>query len=216
MSEAGDQVATTCPACAPSRETVHEVLAGGAQATVRCTDCGHVHGVDLGGEPTRRDVRTVVSQAGESLVTTVSFPESGGVEVGDELVAEAEDGTFAVEVTGIEGVDGERHDALAVADVETLWTRDVGNVAVDVTIHPPRHADERSRSATMWVAGDHAFQVGGEETVDGEAVRIHGIILREATDGDGRKLDDRGDTALARDVHRVYARSSRHVAERPW
>ncbi|MFW6448553.1 MAG: HVO_0476 family zinc finger protein [Halobacteriota archaeon] len=217
MSDAGDQVATACPACSPERETVHEVLAGGNRATVRCTACGHVHRVAVDAEPPKRDVRAVVSQAGESLVTSVAMPESAHLEVGDEFVVDAEEGTFAVEITSIEGTDGDRHDELTADAVETLWTRDVGNVAVDVTIHPPRNADDRSRSVTMWVAGDHTFEVGEGETIDGESVDIHGIILREPRDqGGGRKLDEPGAVARARDVHRLYARSSRHVPERPW
>ncbi|MFB6128411.1 MAG: HVO_0476 family zinc finger protein, partial [Halorhabdus sp.] len=43
MSESSQRVGLPCPACSPDLETVHEVLSTGGQATVRCTECDHVH-----------------------------------------------------------------------------------------------------------------------------------------------------------------------------
>lgn len=217
MSDPGDQVAATCPACSPNRDTAHEILSGGGTATVRCRACGHVRATSVGGKSTRRDVRTVISQDGESVSTTHPVPNGATLAVGDEFVVETDEASFAVEITSLEGPDGDRHERLPAGEVATIWTRDVGNVAVDVTVHPPEQADERSRSSTLLVPGDRAFEVGDEETVDGEPVRVHGILKRGATDGpEPRKLDRPGDRVPARDVARLYVRSLRHVPRSPW
>lgn len=217
MNEPGDQVATTCPACSPTRETVHEVLAGGGRPTVRCTACDHVHTAALEDRSPDREVRAVISQAGESVATTVAVPTDATLAVGDEFVAETEAASYAVEITSLEGSDGDRHDRLDGSAVATVWTRDVGNVAVDVTVHPPENADDRTYATTLWVAGDRPFEVGTEETVDGESVRVQGIVRREAAvEAGSRRLDAPGDRVRARDVTRLYVRSRRHVPDAPW
>lgn len=216
MTEPGERVAATCPTCSPERPTVHEVLSDGGTATVRCLDCGQVHSTSLGGAPTHREVRTVISQAGESTVTSVPIPAEATLEVGDEFVAEADEATYAVEITSLEGVDDDRHERLTAAETATIWTRDVGNVAVDVTIHPPERVEQDSRSTTMWVAGDRAFEVGDEETIDGEPVRVHAIVRRDDGGTGGRTLDARGARVLARNVTRLYVRSRRQVPRSPW
>lgn len=218
MVEPGDQLAVTCPSCSPAAAVRHEVLADGGEPTVRCLSCEQVHTarVDEGGGT--RTVRTVVSQDGDSLTASLEVPRDVDLETGRGLVVETEDAVFSVEITSLEDDAGRRHEALPATDVATVWTRDVGNVAVAVTIHPPGGGRSESRSATMHVPGDRAFAVGDEETVDDEPVRITGIHLRgDAAEPDGRRrLDEPGERALARDVHRVYVRSKRRAARSPW
>lgn len=217
MNEPGEQVAVTCPACSPARSTAHEILSGGGSATVRCRSCGHVHATALGGDTSTIDVRTVISQGGESLVASVAVPPDGTLAVGQEFVVESDEAAYAVEVTSVEGHDDERHDRLPADEVATVWTRDVGNVAVDVTVHPPERADERTRSSVLRVPGDQRFEVGAETTVEDEPVQVTGILRREsAVEAGPRKLDHPGDRVAASDVARLYVRSQRHVPRSPW
>lgn len=215
MYEAGERVAVVCPACSRERTTVHEVLNDGSEPTLRCLECRHVHRASVDLEPSTTTVRTVVSQGGESVTTSVEAPIDAVFEVGQEFVAETDDAVFSVEVTAIESHTGGRHDSLAVDETATLWTRDIGNVAVPVTIHPPARSDRGSRSITMHVPGERTFEVGSDERVDGEPTRVAGILLRE-TDARPRKLNERGDAAEARAIDRLYVRSRRRVSTTPW
>lgn len=215
MTEPGEQVATVCPACSPRVETVHEVLSNGGDPTVRCLECQHVHRATIVGDTETREVRTVVSQAGESVTTTIDVPGAATFEVGQEFVVETDDAVFSVELTDIEGVDGTRHDRLEVDRTATLWTRDIGNVAVPVTIHPSRRSDSSSRSTTLHVPGDREFEIGENEMVDEQPVRVFGILVRSDESGK-RKLNDTGDSAMAREIERLYVRSQRRVPRDPW
>lgn len=217
MTEAGDQVAVVCPACSPHQPTLHEALTNGAEPTVRCRECRHVHSARVESTAEEQAIRTIVSQGAESITATVELPADATAEVGQELVVETADAIYTVEVTSLEDDAGGRHDKLPIAETSTLWTRDVGNVAVDVTIHPPSNTTEGSRSTVLRVPGDDAFTIGEEATVDGEPVRVHGIHLRQPTEADGlRKLNQPGDTALARDIARLYVTSRRTVRRSPW
>ncbi len=214
MSEVGDQVAVNCPACSPTIETLHEVLTSNGDTTVRCLECQHVHRAKIETHPPTREVRTVVSQAGDSITTTIDVPDDAVFSVGQEFVVETDEAVFSVELTDIEGVDGARHDQLDIGDTATLWTRDIGNVAVPVTIHPPKRSERTSRSTTMHVPGDRMFEIGTEETIGDEPVSIFGILLRD--DRGERKLNDPGERAIASDIDRLYVRSQRRVPREPW
>lgn len=134
MSET-ERVAAVCPACTPEEETAHEVLNAGGQATVRCTECGHVHKVRISkSDPLARDV--IVSQEGESYQTTAQFDPESPVRTGDEFLVETPEAIQQVRVTAIELAGGNRVEETAVQEVDTLWTRVVDNVAVPVTVHP--------------------------------------------------------------------------------
>lgn len=216
--EAGDQLAVTCPACSPDFETVHEVLSPGGQPTVRCRECGHVHTTTPTTETTKQPLRTIVSQDGDSVTATVDVPADALLEVGDRFVVDDEAAVYSVELTDIEDPDGRRHERLEAADIETLWTRDIGNVSVNVTIHPASGSQEDSRSATHAMPGDEGISVGDELTIDGEPVRITGLMLRENAVGPDRqrRLDEPGDRARAMDLDRIYARSQQRVRRDPW
>ncbi|MFW6152890.1 MAG: HVO_0476 family zinc finger protein [Halobacteriota archaeon] len=215
MSDTGERVAVVCPACSPDRTTVHEVLSDGGEPTLRCLTCRHVHRGTVDPTPSTRPVRTIVSQGGESITTTVSLPRDDTLALGQEFVVETDEAVFSVEVTAIEARDGTRPDRLTVEETATLWTRDIGNVAVPVTIHPPERSDRASRSTTMHVPGDRTFEVGTNEEVDGEPTRVAGILLRDP-EARQRKLNDRGDVAEARAIDRLYVRSRRRVSTSPW
>jgi uncharacterized Zn finger protein len=206
MSQQSDRVAVRCPSCSPDVETVHEVLStGGGRATVRCSECGHVHKTEVQEE---RDVeRTViVSQDGESFRTTVSAPAGERVRVGEEFIVETEEAIMQVRVTDIETGPEERVSAADVADVETFWTRAVDNVSVNVTLHPRDGSHDQTRSITVYVPGDFEFTVGESVELADETITVTDIHVREtAIDRyPFEKLGQDGDTVMAKDVKRVY------------
>lgn len=218
MTEAGEQLAVTCPACSPDFETIHEVVSNGGQPTVQCRECGHVHSTTDPSPATPRSVRTIVSQDGDSIRTTVDIPPDAVLETGDRFVVETEEAVYSVELTSIEDGDGGRHETLEAERVETLWTRDIGNLSVNVTIHPQRGSGDESRSATVTVPGDEEITVGDSIDVSDTSVRVIGILLRDSAveAGRPRKLDETGDSAVAMDLDRVYARPTGRVRRDPW
>jgi uncharacterized Zn finger protein len=211
--DAGERVALSCPSCA--ERTAHEVLKPGGQVTVRCTDCGHVH-KERYDPPEEASVDVVVSQDGESVTASVGVPAAETVAVGDEFVVETPEAIMQVRTTAVE-LDGEtRVEEAAPEDVETLWTRAVDNVRVDVTVHPADGRREESRSATVAVPGDYEFTVGETETFGDEEFEIVGIQVRDDTDYRFDKLDHEGDLVFAKDVKRVYGRDTTPTAWSPW
>ncbi len=80
-------------------------------------------------------------------------------------------------ITSLETADG-REDEAAAEDVETVWSRAVGNVAVNVTIHPKDGKRDDTRSVTVNVPGDYEFVVGETEAFGDEEVEIEGLVVR--------------------------------------
>lgn len=214
MSKSAERVGTSCPACAPDTEVVHEVLKPGGQATVRCSECGHVHKVRLEEQKTcERDV--VVSQDGESFSTSTEIPTDETLAVGEEFVLDTPEALLTVRITSLEVGDGRVESAIA-EEIDTVWTRVVGNVSVDVTLNPSGRNDE-TRSVELRVPGDYEFTVGTSEELAGESFTIKGIHLRADAEGYGfEKLDHEGDMAFAKDVNRVYADDESSSAWSAW
>lgn len=200
------RVGVTCPSCSPSVPTEHEVLSTGGQYTVRCTECDHVHKTTIDDRTVRRDV--VVSQDGDSFTTDVEVPPGEPLAVGDEFVVESETGVFVVRVTSLEIGEERRVDEAEAETVRTVWTRDVGNVTVDVTVHPPEGGGhDRTRGVEVHVPGDHEFVVGEHEDLGDHDIEVERIRLRETAVGyEHYQLERPGDAALAKDVLRLYAR----------
>ena len=215
MSDTAERVPLPCPACSPDRETVHEVLKPGGQATVRCGDCGHVHKETLP-EPETVDLDVVVSQEDESFPATEAAPADETLAVGEEFLLETDEAIMTVRITSLEVADGRAEEADA-ADVETAWTRAVGNVSVNVTAHPKGGAHDETRSLTLQVPGDYEFVVGEADELSGEEFTVEGIHLRDdATGYDHEKLDHEGDAAVAKDVNRLYVRDETTSAWSAW
>ena len=213
MPQHTGQQLLACPRCSPDDPIVHAVVAEGAGAlTVRCDACGHVHKVQPTTAPTiERPI--IISQDGESTRAIVPTAPDERVSCGDEFIVDTDAAIMQVRVTAIEDADGRRVDAATMATVQTLWTRAVDNVGVNVTIHPPDERD-RSHSATVRLPGEYTLEVGATLDVDDATVTISGIRIRDAvTDYRHRTYDHPGDAVFAKDVQRVYA-----VADRsdPW
>ena len=202
----GSHIGVPCPACSPEHERVHEVLSDGGHVTVRCQDCGHVHKTELA-ESSTVTIRTVVSLGEESERTSVQVPTDETLAVGEEFVAELDDGPIGARITSLETVDGERIEQADPGEIRTIWSRGVDNVALQATIHPGDGSREGTTSETYYLPGDEELTVGeGIPHLD-ESVTIEGLVIREdAMEYDRRKLDSRGSSALAKDLSRVYAR----------
>jgi predicted Zn finger-like uncharacterized protein len=212
MNQPPDRVTIPCPGCSPEFDTVHEVLSPGGTATVRCGECGHTHKVDLTPEPTV-DLDAVVSQSGESFAARTEAPAEETLAVGEEFVLETDEAILVVRITDLELSGDRRTDAAPAEEVSTVWTRAVGNVELDVTVHPADGAREETESLALQVPGDDEYVVG--ETIDlGEKeATIEGLYLRSDASGyDYDKLDYDGDAAPAKDIERVYARATKA----PW
>ena len=214
MSEPATRVAVDCPACGV--ETVHEVLKPGGQATVRCTDCGHTHKTQVERE---REVELgiVVSQEGESFTATVDAPAEEQIAVGEEFVVDTPEAILQVRITDIDLGEGERVDEAVAEDAETVWTRVVDNVSVNVTLHPKDGGCDETRSLKVQVPGDYEFAVGETESFGDEEFEVEGIQVRDDAIGYRfDKFDHDGDTVFAKDVKRVYARDRTSSAWSAW
>jgi len=215
MTTERERIGVACPACSPDLETVHEVLSQGGQATVRCTECDHVHKVRLPDEREHeRDV--VVSQDGESFAATADVPAGETLAVGEEFLLETPEAIMTVRITSLE-LDEGRTERAPVEDVETIWTRAVGNVAVSATLHPKSGAREETRSETLHVPGDYEFVVGQTDRLGDLAFTVEGIHIRDDARGyDFEKLDHDGDRGVAKDVNRLYLRDESTTAWSAW
>jgi uncharacterized Zn finger protein len=217
MSETAERVAVVCPSCSPDVETVHEVLKeGSGQATVRCTECSHVHKTKIEREEeVERDV--VVSQEGESFSATVDAPPEETVAVGEEFVLETPEAIMVVRITDLQVGDEARTEEATVEDVETFWTRAVDNVRVNVTINPNDGSHDDSKSVKIDVPGDHEFEIGEVEEFGDEEFRVKSIALRDDAEGYYfNPLSEEGDAAVAKDVKRLYADDETSSAWSAW
>ncbi len=215
MTDATDQVAVPCPACSPEFETVHEVLSNGGQATVKCTECGHVHKTTLPEETTlQRDV--VVSQDGDSFSASTDVPAEETLAVGEEFLLETDEAILTVRITSLELAEDRVEEAPA-EDVRTIWTRAVGNVSVNTTVHPKGGDREGTRSEELHVPGDYEFVVGETDELGELEFTVEGIHLREDAHGyNHEKLDHDGDMAFAKDIKRLLVRDESSTAWSAW
>jgi predicted Zn finger-like uncharacterized protein len=216
IPDAGERVPLACPSCSPGERTVHEVIKPDGRSTVRCTDCGHVHKETVE-KPREIPVDVVVSQDGESLSTTVDVPAGEFVEVGEEFIVDTPEALMQVRITAIEVGPEERVEEARMDEVETVWTRVVDNVTVNVTVHPNDTRRDASRSLKMQVPGDYEFTVGEVESVGSEEFRVEGVHVRADAEGYRfDKFDHDGDMVFAKDVKRVYGRDTTTAAWSAW
>lgn len=209
------RVAVRCPSCSPGAETAHEVLNEGGQATVRCGECSHVHKTTIE-EESRVDRRVIVSQEDESTEARIDIPPAEELSTGDEFLVETDEAILTARVTSLELTDGSRADEASAEEVKTLWTRAVGNVAVNLTLHPKDGGHDETRSVKIQVPGDEKFVVGEVQEYGGEEFTVERILVRDdATNYHREGYDHDGDFALAKDCKRVYARDE-NAQQRAW
>ena len=217
MSDTAERVALACPSCAPSSKTVHEVLtATGAQYTVKCTECDHTHKARIE-EETTIDVDVIVSQDGESFSSQAEVPAEETLAVGEEFVLDTPEALMTVRITSLELDQQKRRQQATAEDVETIWTREVDNVPVNVTANPRDGSNDETRSIKVYVPGDFEFTVGETESFGEDEFTIKNIAVRDDAVGhDFKKRDHPGDTVLAKDVKRVYAWDEKTTAWSAW
>lgn len=217
MTEQAERVAIACPSCSPDAETVHEVLStGGGLFTVRCTECDHVHKEAPPREETvEREV--VVSQDGESLTTRVEVPRRETVAVGEEFIVDTAEALMAVRIMDLEVGPEQRVDQAEGGEVETFWTRAVDNVTVNATIHPVDGTHDATRSVNLPVPGDYEFTIGETAELGEETFEVESILIRdEAVGYPSEQLQRPGDSAVAKDIKRVYGRDAASTAWSAW
>ncbi|WP_255151297.1 HVO_0476 family zinc finger protein [Halorarius halobius] len=210
------RVAVACPSCSPEEPTAHEVLKEAGLSTVRCTECDHVHKEDLSG-PETVERQVVVSQDGDSFSARHEFPPGTELETGDEFLLDAPEALMQVRITSLQKESEQRVDRIDVETVQTVWTRAVGNVSVDLTLHPKGGEDEETRSLKLQVPGDEKFEVGEVAEYGGEEFEIEGFVVRDGAEGYTlSQYDHDGDWAFAKDLKRVYGRDQTTSAWSAW
>ena len=219
MSESAERLPLPCPSCSPGEETVHEVLSPGGQTTVRCTECGHVHKEKIE-TPEEVTVDVVVSQDGDAYEATLNAVADETIETGEEYVVETAEAIQQVRVTSLEIGPERRTEQAEMSEVETVWSRVVDNVGVNVTIHP-KEGDgryEESRSTKAFLPGDYEFVVGEVCEFGDDSFEVDSIQLRDEVADDYRhkKLDHEGDAAFAKDIKRVFGRDTTTSAWSAW
>ncbi|SEP20332.1 Uncharacterized Zn-finger protein [Halogranum amylolyticum] len=214
--DAGERVALSCPSCSPYEATVHEVLKPGGQVTVRCTECSHVHKEKLQIE---KEIETdvIVSQEGDSIRTTVDVPEDETLAVGEEFIVDTPEAIMQVRITSIEVGEEQRADEASAEDVDTVWTRVVDNVTVNVTVNPKDGSRDDTRSLKVQVPGDFEFRVGETEEFGDEKFYVKSVQVRDdASNYRFEQFDREGDMVYAKDVKRVYGRDETTSAWSAW
>ena len=217
MTETAERVPVACPSCSPDLETVHEVLTtGGGHATVRCTECSHTHKRQLE-STTEYEREVVVSQDGESFTATADVPEGEQLAVGEEFLLDTDEAIMTVRITSLELDGDQRVEETSAEAVETIWTRAVGNVSVNLTLHPKDGTHDETESLTVQVPGDYEFTVGEVDELGGEEFTVEGIHIRDDAVGYHQdKLDFDNDSAFAKDINRLYARDESSSAWSAW
>jgi len=219
MSQRSERVPLPCPSCSPTEGTVHEILKPGGQTTVRCTECGHVHKEKIE-MPDEVTIDVVVSQDGDSYKATLDAAAEEEIKEGDEFVVETEQAIQQVRVTSIEVGPERRTDQAEMSEVETVWSRVVDNVGVNITIHPKEGdgRNEQSRSTKAFLPGDFEFVVGKTYEFGDDEFEVDSLQLRDAVADDYRhkKLDHEGDLAFAKDIKRAFGRDTKTSAWSAW
>lgn len=183
--------------------TDHIILKSNGEILVKCGECSTVHVIVRPLEKIKH-LRVIVSIGGKSRRLTVEADPVEELVVGEEFVADDEQtgDVIPVEITSLELSSGGRVERARAGDVETVWARGIGKVAVKVSVH----RGARTESITFVVPGDREFRVGDRIDLPsiGRGFRITKIKERE-----GRLKERPGTMALAKDVRRIYAREPR-------
>ena len=181
-----------CPAC--GEEADQEILSESRDLLVKCSLCGHVWHAEKEKIPKPVHIRTIVSKEGSSRICQVEFFPDDICSVGDRLVAECGEEVAGVEVASIES-GPRRVEKAPAGEITTLWTREIEEVVVRVSIHD----GWKTVPVTIACDGETPFIVGEVYQAGKRRFRIALIKLR-----DGAVLRKEGWKSVASRIKRIY------------
>jgi uncharacterized Zn finger protein len=186
-----------CPAC--GEEDDQEILSESHDLLVRCTRCGNVWHTVKEKIPSPVFVKAVVSRDQTSRICQIEFFPADIVSVGDKLVAECGEEITGVQVSSIES-GPRRVEKAAAKEITTLWTREIEEVTVRISLHDGR----KTIPLMLMSRGEDPFIIGDTFQVSGRKIRISHIKLR-----DGAVLRKEGWKTVASRIKRIYGYPAR-------
>jgi len=181
-----------CPSCGEDAD--QEILSESRDLLVKCSLCGHVWHTEKQKIPKPVFVKAIVSREGESRICQVEFFPDDICSVGERLVAECGEDVAGVEVASIESGPKRVEKALA-RDITALWTREIEDVVVRVSIHD----GWKTIPVTISCDGETPFIVGEVYQAGKKRFKIAHIKLR-----DGAVLRKEGWKSVASRIKRIY------------
>lgn len=159
----------------------------------KCNNCGTVK--QLLPEKEIR-LRAIISKGNESEVGSIDLRETEKVGTKDELVIETNEGFKIGQITSIELKNGKRVDSSEVRDILTIWLRDIGEMAVHISLHKGR----QTVPFIFKAPGETEFVVDEVLELENKKCRITKIKL-----DNGKLLDKAGQKAKTKEIVRIYA-----------
>ena len=159
-----------CPAC--GEEDDQEILSESHDLLVRCTRCGNVWHTPKTKIPEPIFVKTIVSKEGTSRICRTEFLPDDKVSVGDRFVAECGEDVSGVQVASIES-GPRRVEHATASDITTLWTREIEEVVVRISIHE----GWKTIPVTITCNGETPFIVGEVYKAEGRTFKISHIKI---------------------------------------
>jgi uncharacterized Zn finger protein len=181
-----------CPSC--DEDADQEILSESRDLLIKCSLCGHVWHTEKQKIPKPVFVKAIVSREGDSRICQVEFFPDDICSVGDRLVAECGEDVAGVEVASIESGPKRVEKALA-GEITTLWTREIEDVVVRVSIHD----GWKTIPVTISCDGETPFIVGEVYQAGKRRFKIAHIKLR-----DGAVLRKEGWKSVASRIKRIY------------
>ncbi len=181
-----------CPSCGEDAD--QEILSESRDLLIKCSLCGHVWHTEKQKIPKPVFVKAIVSREGESRICQVEFFPDDVCAVGDRLVAECGEDVAGVEVASIESGPKRVEKALA-SEITALWTREIEDVVVRVSIHD----GWKTNPVTISCDGETPFIVGEVYQAGKKRFKIAHIKLR-----DGAVLRKEGWKSVASRIKRIY------------
>jgi uncharacterized Zn finger protein len=182
-----------CPACGEDAE--QEILSESRDLLIKCSLCGHVWHTEKEKIPKPVFVKAIVSKEGDSRICHVEFFPEDICAVGDRLVAECGEEVAGVEVASIES-GPKRVGKARAEEITALWTREIEDVVVRVSIHD----GWKTIPVTVSCDGETPFIVGEVYQSGKRRFRISHIKLR-----DGAVLRKEGWKSVASRIKRIYS-----------
>jgi len=158
----------------------------------KCNNCGTVKHLQPEKEIT---VRAIISCGEESETGSIELKESEKVELKDELVIETEEGFKIGQITSIELKNGKRVETAEVRDILTLWLKDIGEMAVHISLHK----GGVTTPFTFKAPGETEFIIDEILELENKKCRITKIKL-----DNGKLLDKAGQRAKTKEIVRIY------------